>query len=213
MKVYFLSGLGADEKAFQALELPDVERVYLNWIVPVKGESIESYAKRMAERIAEPDPIIIGLSFGGMVAIEIAKLIPVKKLILISSAKGKKELPPYFTICRYFPLHRFLPLSLISSNEKMMFYVFGTRNEEQKKNLVAIIKGSVEGFNKWAINRIVSWRNTETPANVYHIHGNADRLLPYRFVHPDFTITNGGHFMVVNQAKEISGILQKLIVS
>jgi len=211
MKVYFLSGLGADEKAFQALTLPGVEPVHLNWMAPLKKESIESYARRMAERITEPDPVIIGLSFGGMIAIEMAKSIPVKKLILISSAKGKQELPPYFTICRYFPFHKLLPLRLISMNEKAMFYIFGTRSVEQKKNLISIINNSITGFNEWAIDRIVNWANKETPANLTHIHGNADKLLPYRFVKADHTIDNGGHFMIVNQAKEISVILQKLL--
>lgn len=211
MKVYFLSGLGADEKAFQALELPDVEPIHLNWIPPLKKESIEAYAKRMAERITEPDPVIIGLSFGGMMAIEIAKLIPVKKLILISSAKGKQELPPYFTICSHIPFHKILPLRIMSMNEKAMFYIFGTRTAEQKKNLVSIINNSITGFNKWAIDRIVNWNNNKLPANLTHIHGNADKLLPYQFVKADYTIDNGGHFMIVNQAKEISVLLQKLL--
>lgn len=96
MKIYFLSGLGADESVFKALHLPGVERVYLNWIEPLPKESMEAYAQRMANRIAEPNPIIIGLSFGGMMAMEIAKLITVKQLILVSSAKTAKELPPYF---------------------------------------------------------------------------------------------------------------------
>ena len=211
MKVYFISGLGADEKAFQSLQLPGVEPVHLNWMPPLKKESIEAYARRMSYRITEPDPVIIGLSFGGMMAIEISKIIPVKKLILISSAKGKHELPPYFTICRYIPLHILFPLRLLSMNAKAMFFIFGTRTEEQKKNLAAIINNSIKGFNKWAINRIVNWNNTETPVNPVHIHGDADNLLPYRYVKANHTINNGGHFMIVNQAKEISALLQKLI--
>ena len=211
MKIYFISGLGADEKAFQSLQLPGVQPIHLNWVPPLKKESIEAYAQRMADRITEPDPVIIGLSFGGIMAIEIAKLIPVKKLIIISSAKGKQELPPYFTICRYIPFHKLMPLRVISMNEKAMFYIFGTRTIEQKKNLVSIINNSITGFNEWAIDRIVNWTNKQIPAKLVHIHGDADKLLPYRFVKADHTISNGGHFMIVNQAKEISALLQKLI--
>ena len=211
MKIYFISGLGADEKAFQSLQLPGVQPIHLNWVPPLKKESIEAYAQRMADRITEPDPVIIGLSFGGIMAIEIAKLIPVKKLIIISSAKGKQELPPYFTICRYIPFHKLMPLRVISMNEKAMFYIFGTRTIEQKKNLVSIINNSITGFNEWAIDRIVNWTNKQIPAKLVHIHGDADKLLPHRFVKADHTISNGGHFMIVNQAKEISALLQKLI--
>lgn len=211
-KVYFISGLGADERAFQSLELKGIEPIHLSWMEPKKNETMQAYAKRMAGRITTPDPIIVGLSFGGMMAIEIAQCISVKRIILISSAKNNKELPPYFTICRYIPLHKLLPLRLISLHTKGMFYVFGTRTEEQKKNLQNIIKGTVSGFNKWAIDKVVKWNNKDTPENVVHIHGDTDNLLPYRYIKADYTIEKGGHFMIVNQANELSVLLQKLIV-
>ncbi len=211
MKVYFISGLGADEKAFQALDLSAVEKIHLNWIPPLHKESIESYAKRMAERIEEENPIIIGLSFGGMMAIEIAKIISVQQVIIISSAKGKMELPPYFSICRYIPFHKILPIRAIGLNEKAMLYIFGTRNEEQKQNLINIINNTVEGFNNWAIDRIVKWKNTVVPKNLVHIHGDSDKLLPLGYVKSDYVISNGGHFMIVNQAKDISTIIQNIL--
>lgn len=211
MKIYFISGLGADERAFQSLDLDGIEPIHLCWMEPEKNETMQAYAKRMAERITTPEPIIIGLSFGGMMAIEIAKCIPVKKLILISSAKGKHELPPYFTLCRYIPFHKLLPLHLVSLNTKIMFNILGGRTEDQKKNLIEIIKGTVKGFNRWAIDKIVKWDNRETPADTVHIHGNKDNLLPYRYVKADYQIAEGGHFMIVNNAKEISALLKKLI--
>lgn len=207
MKIHFLSGLGADESAFQMLTLPGIEAIHLNWMPPHHKESMESYAARMAERISDPYPVIIGLSFGGMMAIEIAKLIPVKKLILISSAKSYRELPFWFTLCRYVPFHKVLPLQAIGMHPKIMMAVFGVRNAEQQKQLKAIIQNSSTGFNQWAIDKVVNWRNRHYPNNLVHIHGKADRLLPYQYVNPNHTIVNGGHFMIVNQAKEISTII------
>jgi len=212
MKVYFISGLGADERAFQSLELNNIEPIYLNWIAPLKRESIESYAKRMAEGITEPNPVIVGLSFGGMVAIEIAKIIAVRKLILISSAKGRNELPPYFRAGRYIPLHKVLPVSGTFLITPIIFYVNNIKNKNQKKILKEIINSSSNKvFIQWAVDRIVNWNNKEKPTNIVHIHGDADKLLPYKYVKADHTIKNGGHFMIVNQAKEISALLNKLI--
>ena len=94
-----------------------------------------------------------------------------------------------------------------------MLYIFGTRNEEQKQNLIHIINNSIAGFNKWAINQIVKWTNNKIPNNLVHIHGDADKLLPFRYVKPHYTILNGGHFMIVNQAKEISTIIQNLLLT
>ncbi len=212
MKIYFLSGLGADETAFQMLTLPGIEAIHLNWMSPYHKESMEGYAARMAERISEPNPVIIGLSFGGMMAIEISKIIPVKQLILISSAKSRRELPFWFTLCRYVPFHKVLPLQAIGMHPKIMMAVFGVRNAEQQKQLQAIIQNSTRGFNQWAIDKVVNWRNRIYPRNLVHIHGQADKLLPCQYVNPNHTIANGGHFMIVNNAAEISAIIMHTLV-
>lgn len=203
-KIYFISGLGADESAFVALELPGIERVYLNWMEPLKGERIEQYAFRMAERITEPNPIIVGLSFGGMMAMEIAKLINVQQIILISSAKTRKELPPYFTACRFIPMHRILPLQSIALNTKLMSFFFGARNKLQQEKLKAIIQNTIRGFNAWAVNEVVNWKNETIQAPVFHLHGNADHLLPHRYLQADVLIEGGDHFMVFHKAKVVS---------
>lgn len=212
-KIYFISGLGADESAFMALELPGIEPVFLNWMEPLKGEHIQQYAARMTKRITEPNPIIVGLSFGGMMAIEIAKLIPVQQLILISSAKTRKELPLYFRICRFVPLHRILPLQSIALNTRLMSFFFGARNQLQQEKLKAIIQNSIHGFNKWAVNEVVNWKNQSIQAPLFHIHGNADNLLPHRYVQADVLIEGGDHFMVVHKANEISEYILKLLTT
>lgn len=212
MKIYFLSGLGADESVFIGLDLPGVERVYLNWVEPFPKESIEAYAQRMADRITEPNPLIIGLSFGGMMAMEIAKLIPVQQLILISSAKTSKELPPYFKVCRYLPLHKVLPLQSVANSDQLMGFFFGVRTLAQKERLKSIIRNTTQGFNQWAINALVNWKNKMINAPVFHIHGNADKLLPLSFVQPDIIIEGGNHFMIMQKAKEISGHIQRVLL-
>lgn len=212
MKIYFLSGLGADESVFRALHLPGVERVYLNWMEPLPKEPIEAYAQRMADRIAEPNPIIIGLSFGGMMAMEIAKLIPVQQIILISSAKIRKELPPYFAVCSYVPLHKLLPLQTVAYSNRLMGFFFGVRTATQKEQLKNIIRNTTKGFNQWAINALVNWKNQEINAPVFHLHGNADKLLPLSFVRPDIVIEGGNHFMIMQKAKEISVHIQQALL-
>ena len=92
--IYCISGLGANEKVFQFLDLSFAKPVFIKWLFPLKNETLPQYALRLKEDfIDEPDPIIIGLSLGGMIAVEIAKTIPSARVILISSAKTKKENP------------------------------------------------------------------------------------------------------------------------
>jgi pimeloyl-ACP methyl ester carboxylesterase len=210
-KVYFISGLGADERVFQRLELPGIEQVHLGWLVPQKKETFESYARRMAERITEPEPVIVGLSFGGMLAIEISKIIPVKKLIIISSAKGEKELPSFFKMGRVIPLHKIIPPRITGVTAFVLFNLLGVKDKVQKQTLKEMVNNCPEGFVRWAVDTVVHWKNAELTASLVHIHGDADWLLPYKNVQADHTIHNGGHSMIMSRSKEISELLQKLI--
>jgi len=209
--VYFLSGLGADERAFAYLQLPGIEMIYLNWMEPLPQETMQQYALRMARRIKTPNAIIVGLSFGGMMAMEIAKHIAVRQIILISSAKTRQELPPYFRLCRYLPLHKLLPLDRIGLQPTIMRFFFGARTPNQQEILKQIIQNSIKGFNKWAIHQVVNWQNQTITAPVFHLHGNADNLLPLRYVNADYIIEGGDHFMIGAKAKKVSEVLLNIL--
>ena len=90
--LYIFSGLGADEKAFQKLNLDAYQLTHIRWIKPGVNEPIEEYAKRLLEQVITPNPVLMGLSFGGLMAIEVSKHIDTDKIILISSVKTKKEI-------------------------------------------------------------------------------------------------------------------------
>src|SRR5258705_2778636 len=115
-RVYFISGLGADKRVFSFLDLSFCEPVYVDWIKPVKKESLEGYALRLREEIPETNPTIVGISFGGMLATEMAKADPNVKAILISSNKTAKEFPGYLRIGRYFPFYKWMPSKMMKNS-------------------------------------------------------------------------------------------------
>lgn len=208
-KLYCISGLGADERAFTYLHLPGVEIIHLHWLVPHKKETMQAYAKRMADCIKEDNAVLLGLSFGGMMSVEIGKIKTLKKIILVSSCKTKYEVPPYFKLGRLIPIHKIFPFELISKSDWLLDFFFGARSKLQKEILKEIIKGTTPGFNKWAVNSVINWKNTIYDNNIVHLHGNKDKLLPYRFVQADYTIEGGTHYMIVTKAREISKIVLK----
>src|SRR5689334_2348901 len=105
MEVFFLSGLGADKTVFQFLDFSAYKPIFIDWIPPKKNESLRDYAFRVKEKFLHDHAMIVGLSFGGMLATEIAKLFPSSKAILISSSKTKSELPPFYNTGKYLPFH------------------------------------------------------------------------------------------------------------
>ncbi|MEO1633707.1 MAG: alpha/beta hydrolase [Cyanobacteria bacterium J06631_9] len=211
--IYFVSGLGADERIFQWLRCDGFRPVHIYWITPEKEESIESYAERLAEQIKDENPIIAGLSFGGMIAVELAKQLNAQKIILFSSVKNRSEMPFYFKIFRVFPIHRILPFkSLLWAFYWLAYWLFSPEGTDQRALFRTILIETDPRFLKWALHRVVVWQNDEVPSNVVHIHGKRDRIFPYRFVQPDHAIEGSGHLMVMNQAEEMSNLLESLIV-
>lgn len=210
--IYFISGLGADQRLFQYLNLPTVTPHFIHWITPLQNESWESYAKRLTEQIRMPNPTLIGMSMGGMMAIEISKIIPVRQVILISSAKTKKEIPFYFRLLRIFQGHRWIPYKfLVKLGLLFGGWLFGTTCKADKSLLNEIIYDTDETLFKWSWHSVAHWKNTYVPENIFHIHGNHDHMLPIQFIKADKIIQRGTHLMVVNKADEISNVLNKLL--
>ena len=214
MRVYFISGLGADKRAFYKIKLPQgYQAVFLDWIVPLAGESFPAYAKRFSRSIKQDEEfVLIGLSFGGMLASEIAKIISPKKLIIISSLSSYKELPWYFKLAGKLGIHRIISPSLYKQATIMNRFM-GTGNKEMKSIVYSYVNNIDPAFIRWSLNVIVHWSHTERLSDLIHIHGSNDHLLPYKYVKADYIIQNGGHLMVMNKAEEVNIILEKVLLS
>jgi pimeloyl-ACP methyl ester carboxylesterase len=209
--IYFISGLGADKKIFENIVIHGAELFYMEWIKPLANESIQSYAVRMAAQIKHPNPILVGLSFGGMLAIEIAKFTNTEKVILISSAKTFKQIPFYMRFLGWLKLDKILPKSWYFKYNKLIHWAMGPENKEEENLLQQYVQNSDPDYIQWAIGQIVHWENDFIPPNTVHIHGTNDKVLPFVFADSDFTIENGGHFMTHNKANELSRLIEKII--
>lgn len=211
--IYIFSGLGADYRAFEKIDFANLPIVHISWIPPLKNETIENYAKRISVNIIDSNPILIGLSFGGMMLMEIAKIKKTKQIILISSAKTKYELPWVYRSLGKIKVNKLLPNFILNKPNSVLFWLFGANTIEEKQLLNTILKDTDIHFMKWAINEISNWKNTKIPTNVIHIHGNIDKIIPIRNVSVDFTIQNGSHLMTLNKSEEIQDIIYKICKS
>lgn len=204
MKIYTISGLGADERAFSLLKL-NTELIHLDWLKPQKNESIENYALRLSKVIdTHEDFGILGLSFGGLVATEISKQLHPQFTILISSIETCQELPMAYRYLGKSGLVRLIPVIFFNPPRKLAHYLFGTRH---KKLLNNILNDTDLHFAKWAIQQLLTWKNKTRLKHIIKIQGTKDRLLPPYIDHNTSIIPDGGHFMIVDKADEISQLL------
>lgn len=208
MNVYFISGVAADERVFQNIHLPAGYKAHhLAWIKPEMDESLKSYAVRLANGIDTTKPfLLVGLSFGGMLANEMAKLYHPVLVVLISSVPSSRQLPPYFTLLGKLRFHKFIPISFFKSMSLLKRLVT-TETKAEKQILRQMIRSADNNFIRWSLDAIVKWKNEEKPENYIHIHGSRDLLLPVRYTGYTHLVRGGGHLMVVTHGKEISAII------
>jgi pimeloyl-ACP methyl ester carboxylesterase len=209
--IYCISGLGADERAFSKLKINGFILKVIPWLMPDADETIQHYAERMRVDITEKNPILMGLSFGGMICTEIAKQIPVSKIIIISSIKSSRELPFWMKTVATLKLNKIVPLKSTKLTQPIQNRMLGIQSEEEK-SLVASLRRAVDlPYTNWAVNQAINWKNDWQHPHIYHIHGDKDNMFSIKNIKADFIIKNGGHFMIMNRAAEVSDCINSIL--
>ncbi len=203
--------MGADERVFQRLDFAGRPLVFIQWVRPHSTDTLATYAGRLREQILEPKPILVGLSLGGMLAVEVAKQMETERIILMASAKTRKGIPPQYRTLGKLGVDRILPFNLLKRANGLLSLFFGAHSQYEKELLRQIILDTDLDFAKWATRAVLHWDNSEVPENLTHLHGTNDLILPFRYADCDIAIPGGGHFMTMNKADEINQILPKLL--
>lgn len=202
--IYAIPGLGVDERVFHGLKLR-LKIHYLNWISPIKGESLNNYAKRMAASIPnEEECILLGMSFGGVLAQEIAGLRPVSKLILISSIKAEEEKPWELNLMKHVPLYYLSQGSWRIAAAGWLAPQYGIHKEEEIALLKDMFSQFGDDYRMWAIRQMCEWEGRELDIPLLHLHGDRDKIIPIKNIKGAQVIKGGNHFMVKQKADEIS---------
>ena len=115
--VYFMPGLAASTAIFERIKLPTAifEMIPLEWEIPKGGETLQQYAKRMAQKVTQIDPVLIGVSFGGILVQEMMQFLEVRKVIIISSVKTNLEFPLRMKVAKTTKAYKLIPTNLLAN--------------------------------------------------------------------------------------------------
>jgi pimeloyl-ACP methyl ester carboxylesterase len=179
----------------------------LRWIPNQKNEKLAQYAGRIAENIDHSEPfILVGLSMGGMMAVEIAKIYTPAKLILVSTVESYKQFPPVFRIFYGLRLPAVMPVKILKQLS-ILKREFLKDSSADKEVLKQVIRDSDPAFIRWGMHAILGWRNTSIPPSAIHIHGSRDEILPLKYTRATHVVDGAGHLMIMERAEEINTIL------
>ena len=212
--IYFMPGMAANPSIFNNIKLSESDFVvhYLEWLIPNKNETISNYAKRLLENVKHQSPVLIGVSFGGIIVQEMAKHIETKKVIIVSSVKSNKELPKRMIFAKYTKAYKILPTNLVSNVELIAKYAFGERVVKRLELYEKYLSIRDKSYLDWAIFQIVNWEQKIPNPNIIHIHGEKDPVFPISHIKDCIIIKGGTHIMIINKYRWFNENLPSLIL-
>lgn len=209
MKLFAIPGLGVDGRVFQKLQhyIPQIE--VIEWLEPQKNESLQAYAKRMAEPMLDfqGPKLMIGISFGGVVAQEISTFLPLDGLILLSTFKKGDERPWFFSIGEKIPVYSLLRGKLRYHFLPMMGPFIGIPDKEDQLLLQDMFMSASISHRIWGASQIVKWRGVDLNMPWLHVHGLEDRVFPASNISYASMIKGTGHFMVSQEAEQVANLM------
>ena len=153
--------------------------------------------------------MVLGLSFGGLAAIEIAKQTPIEKAILLSSFKDKKELKPHLQFLLSLRLYNLIPNFKLKFFDKQAVKGFGNVSNEAKEGLLEMMKDTDPKLIKWSLKQIRKSNYIQTSSfKLVNLLGTKDELIrKWELKENNYFIKNAGHLMVYENADEVNKIL------
>ena len=212
--IYLIPGQGADYRLFNNLTFDSAYRVeHIQYFTPPKGMTLKEYAHLLSEQIDTTEKfILIGVSLGGMLATEMSELLHPEKVIVISSAKNRNELPRTYRFQRKFPIYKIISPQISKLGARILQPIVEPDRRRENETFKQMLKDKDPLFLRRTIEMILTWERTVSPKNIIHIHGNKDHTLPIRNVKYDYLIEKGSHMMTLTRGEDISLLLNKLLL-
>lgn len=213
--VYFMPGLAASPTIFERIKLPEdtFSMFFLEWAIPIEKETLQHYALRMTMLIKHENPVLIGVSFGGILVEEMSKLISVRKTIIISSVKTNKEFPIRMKFAKTTKVYKLLPTGLVQNIEVLAKLAYGNTINQRFKLYEKYLSVRDKSYLDWALETIILWDNTIADEKIIHIHGDADAVFPIKNISNCIHIKGGTHIMILNKFKWFNENLPKIILN
>ena len=212
--VYLMPGMAANPTIFEYIKLPEnqFQIHWLEWMIPFKDETLESYAKRMILNITHEHVVLLGVSFGGVLVQEMSKYMSLRKLFVVSSIKTMYELPKRMKVMKYTKAYKILPTQLVSSIDVLAKYAFGESVIKRIELYKKYLSVSDKHYLDWSIKNMIEWEQTEPHKEAIYIQGDKDAVFPHSCVGNCIVLKGGTHIMILNKYKWFNENLPKLIL-
>jgi pimeloyl-ACP methyl ester carboxylesterase len=214
ISVYFMPGLAANASIFERISLPadQFDTYFMEWEIPLDNETLSEYAQRISKKVTHKNPVLVGVSFGGILVQEMAQFLNPSKIIIISSVKSNMEFPTAFKLAKQTKAYKLIPTSLIENVYNLAKFTFGEKVIKRLKLYQMFLTVRDKKYLDWSIEKIILWDRKKADSNVVHIHGDADEVFPIKYIQDCIVVKGGTHIMILTKYKWINVNLPKIII-
>ena len=209
------SGLGADASIFAPQSRVFPQLSVPQWTVPRSDDSLSAYCERMADAIRPESRCVIGgASFGGIIALEMARYLNPLAVLLIGSVREPNQLPRRVRMFRPIRgLIDWLPLAVFQWSVGPLTTKTARRIAPHLAGLARQFRGADRAVLRWSMRHVLTWKEPPVVAcPVFRIHGDRDRVLPLRGA-ADVVVHGGGHVLSLTHADQVNTFIAESLRS
>lgn len=209
-------GLGADPRVFGPQRSLPFQLLFGHWSEPESArETLAHYAHRVADEIGPRENLYVGgVSLGAMVALEAARLLNGRGVILIGGCTSGKQISPVFrsvlSTSAALPKRLVRPSLLLSP---LAFMMFERLSRVHRRLMTRVLREHSPEQTRWSCRAILDWEccamKPEVP--VVAIHGEDDRVIPLANVKVHHVVPRGRHLINLQCAGEVNRIVAEQI--
>lgn len=214
LNLYLIPGMSAGEKSFEALSVPEnCSATFVPWLIPHKDETIVGYSKRMMDQVKLEEPyVLVGVSFGGIIAQEAMRFLKPQGVILISTVKSSLEKPPWMRWANRARINHLLPYDLAEKMTQKPFELLPARWKRKWNQYNDYLPMRDPKYLEWGVNQVLRWEPSDAgfKCPVYHLHGQNDELFPVKYIAGHELIPDAPHIMILTHGKAVSKLLARI---
>jgi pimeloyl-ACP methyl ester carboxylesterase len=210
-RLILFPGLGIDERLFDNQRNLPARMEFPRLPTPMRDETVQTYAARVAQSIDPTPPLYLGgVSFGAMLALELAGILDPRGVFFISGCTRPSQISPIIRsgafLATGMPRWLFPTARLISP---AFLRLLGKFDREERARLAEVFKSANFELARWGAKQIMRWNApAHPPCRVHWIHGSADHIVPANRVTPDVLVPGAGHFLNVSHPKEVNAFIE-----
>jgi pimeloyl-ACP methyl ester carboxylesterase len=210
LPVVLFSGLAADDTLLAAQKSAFPHIIVPRWIPPAADDSLASYCQRFAESLRPLGRCVIGgASFGGVIAMEMARFLDPAAVLLIGSIRGPHQLPRRLALFRPLrPLVPLLPIWALRLSASLVSAVTGEHFLPHTGAIARQYRHVDTDLFRWSVRAGLAWNKPPVVrCPIFQIHGDRDRVLPIKYTQPDTIVRGAGHLVSMTHAPEVNAFI------